>query len=148
MAVKRKAAGVTLVELMIALAIMATAIIGVVAVIIQTIKAKEKVREVDIAKQAIATKMEELRVMDWADLSNQTNVALYGTLVKPAPYYTRTPSWDITELRHTSLVRNGRALGYIEPRFENPDLLDITIRLEWVGVGGPREHSVRSMFTR
>ena len=62
---KDKRSGITLVELMMALIVMAIAIIGVVSVMLHSMKAKEITREFDIAKEAAATKLESMRSNKW-----------------------------------------------------------------------------------
>ena len=99
---RARSAGVTMVELMIALIIMAIAMLGVVSVMLHTIRGKEITREYDIAKEAAATKLERMRALTWDDPGDGS----------PGPFLSDTSSsntlyqpWSIPELNH-SISRN------------------------------------------
>ena len=148
----RTSAGVTLVELMIALIVMGIAIIGVVSVMLHTIKSKELTREFDIAKEAAHSKLEQLRATPWEQTGGLTGPFLsdMNSTIYTAPF-------TVPELNHTATA-NKKAFGNVRVYNENyprrnaanfnPDLIDIEIRIQWIGIDGQREHAVRSMFTR
>jgi prepilin-type N-terminal cleavage/methylation domain-containing protein len=69
----RSRRGLTLMELMVALGVVAVALFGAVSMILQTVRTKEYSRELDLAKHAAATKLEEIRVRPWTDVSNPSS---------------------------------------------------------------------------
>lgn len=135
---RRSCDGLTLVELMIAMAIIAVAILGVISVVMHTIRSKEKMREVDLAKQAAATRLEELRSVDFDSLAD-TSSSVYN-------------KFTVTELAHPSGA-NQRAYGWIKAYHDgsanfNPDLVDLEVTIEWIGVMGLSKYQARSLYTR
>ncbi len=135
---RRSRGGFTLVELMISMAVIAIAILGVISVVMHTVRSKEKMRELDLAKQAAATRLEELRSVDFDTLSNTAS-----------PVYDK---FTVAELAHPSGA-NQRAYGWIKAYHDgsanfNPDLVDLEVTIEWVGVMGSSKYQARSLYTR
>lgn len=149
-----KTRGLTLVELMIALAILAIAVLGVTGVIINTIRFKEKNREFDLAKQAAASKIEQIRATDWIDPTDPTNPLKMRSNEGHAVYQ----DWLVTDLQHSERPDPDPAKAYkafgkcvfypLNPALRNPDVQDIEIVIEWTGIMGKTQHKVRTMFSR
>ena len=143
----RKTAGLTMVELMIALIIMAIAMLGVVSVMLHTMKAKELTREYDIAKEAAFSKLEGMRALNW--VSENDNTGPYLSDMNSTIY----DDWSIAGLNHTTTAdKKGKGSIVVFNKNDvtnfNENLLDVEVTIEWIGIDGVRKHSVRSMFTR
>lgn len=125
---KNKQRGVSLVELMIALAVIAIALLGMVGVVLHTISIKEANREQQLAKTAATRQLETVK------LAGKTN---YDTVVL-------TYNGQVVPVN--DLANNGTCTTTIDST--NPDLLDVRILIQWTGVRGQSRYELRSMMTR
>lgn len=120
--------GVSLVELMIALAVIAIALLGIVGVILHTISLKEANREQQIAKTAATRQLETIKL---AGKTNYDTVAL---------------TYNGSTFAVNDLANNG--VGTVTVDSTNPDLLELRILIQWTGVRGQTRYELRSMMTR
>lgn len=130
--------GLSLMELMIALGVIAIALFGAVSMILQTVRAKEYTRELDIAKHAAATRIEEIRVRPWSEISNPSS-----SLYQPFTVEGLTPPAANGGRHGLARIRNLGPGG--APT--NPNLVDVEVTIQWIGVRGPSRYSMRSMFS-
>ncbi len=126
--------GVSLVELMIALAVIAIALLGIVGVFLNTLSVKEANREQQIAKTAATRRLEEIRTAAQTD---------FGTV---ATTYANT-TFSISELSNPATA-DKRGLGTVLIDSSNSNLLDVRVLITWAGVRGDSRYEVRSLLTR
>jgi type II secretory pathway pseudopilin PulG len=88
---RKGTAGVTLVELMIALGVIAVALMGLVSVILHTTKSNAVMRENLVAMRAAEQKIEEMRAVDFYSIFTD-----YTTVSGGADL--RTPTFQVTGL--------------------------------------------------
>ena len=125
----RRLGGFTIIEIMIALGVIAIALFSMVSMISHTSSQKESLREVSLAKEAASKKLDELKGMAWTNL-----LATFTTVG------TRTVSQDfpvegLTYSLNPTYPNKGQ--GTCTRIFNlNPDLLEVEIRVEWQGVFG------------
>ncbi len=121
--VKNGQKGVTLLEVVIALAVIAISLLSVVSVIVHTTNLKDSTRELTISKEAAQARFEEMRDADFA-----TVAAAYNGRVTAVP---------------------GLAGGNetITVDASNPDLLDVKIVIQWNTVGGVTTYTTRTLIT-
>ena len=114
--------GVTLLEVVMALAVIAISLLSVVSVIVHTTNLKDSTRDLTISKEAAQARFEEMRDADFA-----TVAAAYDGRVTAVP---------------------GLASGNetITVDATNPDLLDVRIDITWNSVGGVTTYTTRTLI--
>jgi hypothetical protein len=126
---------------MVALSVIAIALFGVVSMILYTTKAKDAQRELGCAKAAAGKKLDEMRSQPWTTLSNLTSPA-YG-------------AFSVDGLSNPTTVDHlgkGTVTGValqMDPL--NPGsivLVDIRVRVDWVGISGPGSYSLSGMVSQ
>lgn len=127
--------GLSLVELMFALGIIAVALMGIMSMIITSATNKERMRELMVAKEAAALKIEEIKSQQFAQITT-----LYGS---PNNLFNVTGLSDPT---NTAGSKRGR--GEIRILTTNPNLLDITVAINWSGAAKNGSYSMRSLYSR
>ena len=132
--VRSRRAGVSLLELMIALSVIAIALLGIVGVLLQTLSVKEANREQQSAKTAATRRLEIVRTAAQSDFA--TVAATYAGSTFSVP--------DLSNLA----TADKRGLGTVLIDSSNPNLLDVRILITWAGVRGDSRYEVRSMLTR
>lgn len=140
----RSRQGVTLLELMIALAVMAVSIFAILTMIMYTISAKESQRELALAKEAVQKKLDELKGQPWATL---TQVVPPGTAYDP---------FTVEGLSHpaTADKRGKGTVTILSTRLDpvNPlriSLIDVEVRVDWKGVyGGNSTYAMGTLLTQ
>jgi hypothetical protein len=125
-------------ELMVALGVVAVALFGAVSMILQTVRTKEYSRELDLAKHAAATKLEEIRVRPWTEVSNPSS-----SLYQPFPVEGLTPPRSNGGRHGLARIRNLGPGGVPT----NANLVDVEVTIEWIGVRGPSRYSMRSLYS-
>jgi prepilin-type N-terminal cleavage/methylation domain-containing protein len=124
----RNQKGVSLVELMIALAVIAIALLGIVGVLLHTISVKESNREQQLAKTAATRQLETIRT---AAKTNFDQISItFNNLTFPV----------------SELANNGT--GTVTVDSTNPDLLELRILIQWNGVRPNSRYEIRSLLTR
>jgi prepilin-type N-terminal cleavage/methylation domain-containing protein len=134
----RRRRGLTLMELMVALGVVAIALFGAVSMILHTVRAKEYTRELDVAKHAAATKLEEIRVRPWTEVSNPSS-----SLYQPFTVEGLNPPKTNGGRHGLARIRNLGPGGVPT----NANLIDVEVTIEWIGVRGPSQYSMRSMYS-
>ncbi len=115
--------GVTLLEVVIALAVIAISLLSIVSVITHTSNLKDSTRELTISKEAAQARFEEMRDADFA-----TVAARYNGQVNAVPG-----------------LANGSETITVDAT--NPDLLDVKIVIQWNSVGGTTTNTTRTLIT-
>lgn len=135
---RRPDRGFSLIEMMVALAILAVALFSVMGLIIHTSTFKQFQRELTLAKQAAASKHEEISAVAGSSFAQVTTD--YGPT---GPNRT----FNISALSNTKNVPTKRGLGTITIDATNSRLLDITVLVQWQGVRGQSSFRQKSLYT-
>jgi prepilin-type N-terminal cleavage/methylation domain-containing protein len=129
--------GFSLLEAMIAMAVIAIAIFAVMSMTMTTMAAKESARELQTAKEAAGAKIEELKAKGFASISTT-----YPT--SPNPY---TVAFLVNDLINRNTMQPGAVLR-LRIDASNPDVYDLLATVEWKGRQGPGSYSMRSLCAR
>ena len=130
---KARQGGFSLLEVVVALAVISIALLAMLTMMLNTSNLKEVGRQRSLAMQAAMAKLEELKAQDF-----DTIVPNYG------PGGAQN-SFDVDGLRDG----NNDAQGVITIDDTNPDLLDLTIIVTWEGIGGKSlVYEARSIYAR
>ncbi|MBI2900013.1 MAG: prepilin-type N-terminal cleavage/methylation domain-containing protein [Planctomycetes bacterium] len=126
--------GVSLLEVMIALAVIAIALLGIVAVYLKTADVKEANREAQIAKTAATRRFEQIRT---------TAMTNFNAVL--ATYQSST--FSVPGLNHAGTAdKQGLGTVMIDPT--NANLLDVRILIVWQGVRADSRYELRSLLSR
>ncbi len=127
--------GLSLVELMFALGIIAVALMGIMSMILTSSQNKERMRELMVAKEAAALKIEEIKSQQFAQIT---------TL-----YASPNNLFNVAGLSDPSNTAGGqRGRGEIRILTTNPNLLDITVAINWSGAAKNGSYSMRSLYSK
>lgn len=114
------AGGFSLLEVMVAVSILAIALMGIMSLYINTITLSEVNREAQFATFAAQQKLEEIRGMAFANI--------------PTVYPAGTPVYfAVTGLR--AFGANPQP-GWVTVDYTNPSLISVTVQVRWDGVRG------------
>jgi len=144
MALRSRKSGFTLLELMIATAILAIALVSSISVIVNSMLLETQAKETNTAMNASQLQMQRLRGLDYEDLLILVNTS-------PGDGTLRTGSFGVNGIA----VQDGDAdgeCGWFEIRKRtgvvNENVLDITVRIEWrSGRGRDRDYEMVSVRT-
>lgn len=136
-------AGLSLVELMVALAVIAIALFAMMSMIVHTQREKELQRELAIAKQVVVQRLEKIRVQDWAVISGDITLdptkSLYMEL-------------SVSDLPHKDAPnQQGRSTCVVDKSVngDGEGLVDVKVEVEWRGIKSIiSKYSQRHLFTR
>jgi prepilin-type N-terminal cleavage/methylation domain-containing protein len=167
--------GFSLLELMIAIVVIAFALMGILSATLHTSSTKESLRELELAKQAASRKIDELRSLPWGSLGTPVYPSVVNSYINSyitagSPGFPYTPSitnltpFTVEGLSYTTTLdpwntstNNPKKLGKgtIILHGVNPVpivdpiyVLDFEVQIEWVGVHGPGKYSARMMLSR
>ena len=146
MVARRRRSGFSLLELIIAMAVIAIAMFGVLSMILHTMQTKETMRELQIAKEAAATKIEEIKSHPM-----QLPPALLpvGTTPDGNSVYNTYFRTDPVGNPYTFTVDGlSTARGAVRIDASNPYLYEIMVTVRWVGRKGAAEYTRRSMIAQ
>jgi prepilin-type N-terminal cleavage/methylation domain-containing protein len=127
------ARAVTLLEVMIALVIIAIALFAVMSMVLETVATKESLRELEKAKEAVAGKIEEMKSNPFSQVT--TTYPSGSSFVVPG---LRDPATADQQARGTITIVSNVA----------SDLLDIHVSVQWKGRRGMSTYSMRSLYTQ
>lgn len=125
--------GLSLIELMFAIAIIAIALFAICSMVLQTVAMREAARETETAKEWVQKKLEEVRSRPFTDVRTAypppagSNVYT-ATFVAPA-------------------VPTGLsgAIGILTVDYSNAKLTEAVARIDWKGRRGPSSYSLRTL---
>lgn len=163
----RQERGLSLVELMIALSIIAVALFAIMTMFSYAMTGREKQREQAIAKQEAQAKLEELKAQSFTNFQTYLTTQYgTGTTTPPPPssaainaniiYWTfptsrlayRPPgaaNWTPTAPPGLPTTQ-GR--GTIRLDRSNPDLFEVIVTVEWRGADRNGKYSMRTVYSR
>ena len=122
--------GFTLLEVMIAMVVIAGALFAAISMIFHTSAAKETMREQEIAKEAASAKIEEIKAHAFDQIVSTYNGASFTVAGLSAP------------------TGVGKGLGSVAVDSTNANLYEVTVTIRWKGVQGTRSYLMRNLFTR
>jgi prepilin-type N-terminal cleavage/methylation domain-containing protein len=167
---RRGSAGFSLLEIMIAIVIIAVALMGILSATIYNSNAKESLRELEVAKQAADRKIDELRSLPWGSfkspivpsvvnmyvqdwLANGKKIPYNVNLVGLSPFSVDNLSSKSTvdKLGKGTIIIHGVEVGNsaitglpIDPVY----LVDVEVLIEWTGLRGASRYSSRMMLAK
>jgi prepilin-type N-terminal cleavage/methylation domain-containing protein len=124
--------GLTLLEVIIALAVLAAALFAIFSMILHTMQAKESMRELAVAKEAAAAKIEEIKSQSWA------NIPGFATGSVPLPVAGLTdPAGPSGQGRCTITIDT-----------TNQEVYQVAVRIEWKGSAGQRTYEMTNLIAK
>jgi prepilin-type N-terminal cleavage/methylation domain-containing protein len=128
--------GLSLLEIMIALAILAVALSGIISATLHGQTMQDLNRQLDLARAACVSKMEELRARNW-----DTIVTLYGGLPNA------NNRFGVPGLRPPPAVAANQ-MGVVTLDVTNANLLEVRVRVDWQSQKGVRKYETSMLVTR
>jgi len=110
--------GMTLLEVTIAMVVLVVGILGALMVILHCVNQREVSHERDIAKNAVAGKLQEIRAYDFDSIHAQFN-----DVDGPGRFF------QVNELMPIPMAVPPGTQGYTDVDNTNPELLEITVRV-------------------
>lgn len=130
-------AGFSLLELMIAMSVIAFAIFGVMSMVLHTSATRETARELEMAREAATSKIDEIKSAPFKDLSEK--------YPSPTPV---TLTFNVSTLTHAS-TPNAPAQATALIDTSNADLYDILVTVRWKSRrAGATSYTLRSLYSR
>ena len=141
--------GLTLIEFVAAIGVVSTALLANLTMVLYGIQSKEARRELVLARQEAAGQLEAMKaVSDPTDgavtFSDHVVLQMTGTLPSG---YTTIHAFSVDGLSNPSTT-DGKGKGTIHFSTANPDLLEVSIRIDWNGVRPESHYEVRSLIGR
>ena len=134
---RRTSAGFTLVELMMALAIIAIALFGILSMIIQTMAMRETARENQLAKEWVQQRIEEVKTRPYSDLKTVAFIPAGGTTVHVANFSSPNTPPQLAE-----------AAGVLRVDYTDANLCEIVATIHWKGRTGRGMYSMRTLSAK
>ena len=134
----RSRGGFSLIELMFALTIIAIALMGIFSVILHTSRTKEAMRETEVAKEAAAVKMEEVKSYTTDEIKTR-----YASGASAASFTVSA----LTNATTSNPTQKGAGTVTIYSATD-AELIDITIAVQWKGIKGLQTYTLRGMVTK
>lgn len=125
--------GFTLIELMVAVAVLSVGLLAVITAILASVQLERQSKDLNIAKNATELQMQRLRGMPYADVA-----ALAGT----------TQNFEVATLKPVQGDTNGCGEITVATHagVTNGNLVDITVRVVWQGNrGGAQTYEMAGM---
>lgn len=146
MKARRTESGLSLLELIIALSIIAIAMFGILSMILHSMQTRETMRELQIAKEAVSTKIEEIKShpMQLPTASPADLNSVYNFYTNPA-----NATFTVSGLTDSRLTTPDKtALGTVKVDATNPYLYEVMVTVRWVGRKGATELTRRSLIAQ
>ena len=146
--------GLTLVELMIALAIIAIALFGILSMIVQMMAMRESTRESEMAKEWVQRRIEEVKTQPFSNLQasfpSGKKVTFPGGSASAgtANVYTGIYSGFTTSGDPAPASQLSNALGTVSVDYSNTNLCEIVATITWKGRMGPGTYSMRNLYAK
>jgi hypothetical protein len=123
--------------MMISLGVIAIALFAVFTFILHTLQAKEAMRELELAKQAVTSKMEEIKAQSWENIPTFVTGQTAAARTVNGLFDSVNPSQPA--LMTITLQPIPSAIG--------PRIYDIGIRVNWRGANGTRTYRVNNLIS-
>ncbi len=136
----RRRAGLTLVEIVIALAVLAIALTGVMAAITASMTASSLNRQTNMARDAAMKKLDEVRSRDYTTLLVSYDVP--GTAPTPATYASLLTSFTVPGLD------TGTGYVWLDPAGSDNAIMNVHVVILWSSEKGQREYKASAVITR
>ena len=133
---RSRESGMSLIEVAIALGVVTIAVFAFMSTLFYSIRVKESHRELVIAQQAATRQVEIMRAQPFEDL-----LTTFGEDVDGNPF-----TLEVEGLSHTD-TDNKWGSGTIIIDSTDPDLLDVEVKIEWIGAYGTTRFSAYSLYT-
>lgn len=155
----RRDGGLSLVELTVSLGVIATALVGGISMIIQSVASKQRQSDLAIAKEAAMGVHEDLKAQSLGSSqpilqSIQTRLQdTYGApgsaTVNGRPCQVTTfpvarLAWSSWTPSSGQATRQGKGTITVDPA--NPQLVAVTVQVDWKGMGGNFTYRVTSLY--
>ena len=151
-AVKRRRgnSGFSLVELMVAILIIAISLFAILSMVVHTMSIRQSTREAEMAKEWVTGKIEEVRSRTFTTLqttypSTGANAVAFGGATAPTPItncYTAAYAGSATP----SELNN--ATGKLTVNYSTTNLVEIVATINWKARRGVGSYSLRSVYAR
>lgn len=125
-----------MIEIMIALAILAVALSGIISAVLHSQTMQDLNRQLDLARNAAMAKMDEVRARDF-----DTVVATYGGAANA------NNRFGVTGLRPPPSVAANQ-IGVVSLDVTNTNLIDVRVRVDWQSQRGVRKYETSALVTR
>ncbi len=135
-----KESGMTLIEVTIVVAILATAVMGMQLALIGCARVNRQSQEQDLALVALRRKMEELRGVAKQNLNDV--ITSYNADPSDDPGGPGTAPGSTFAVPGLNLRPGSATVGQVNVDASNPDLLDVGVLLNWRGVAGDQDLSM------
>lgn len=129
--------GFSLLEVMMAMAVIAIAIFAIMSMIMTATANREATREMELAREAASSKIEEFKARGFAALST----------AYPSRFAPYTAPFAVNELINLSTLKPG-AVMTVTIDASNPDVYDLLATIDWKGRKGKATYSIRSLCAR
>lgn len=134
---RRAGRGVTLVELMIALTIIAISLFGILSMVVHSMAMREAARESVLAKEWVQKKLEEVKSQKFTDLK---------TSAYPPAGLATVYSASFTSAGVPAQLPN--ATGQLTIDYSNVNLVEVIASIDWKGRLGKGTYSMRSLYAK
>lgn len=129
--------GFSLIELMVALGVIAVSLFSIITMITHTATEKESQRQLAIAKEAVEKKIDELKGQAWTNL--QSGSTAYNAFTVEGLAYPLT----------ADKKGQGTCTPTFTPAVGTTTLVDVEVRVEWQGVfGGQHKDSLTTTYVQ
>jgi len=145
---RRGSSGFSLVELMIALFIIAISLFAILSMVVHTMSIRQSTREAEMAKEWVTGKVEEVRSRTFTTLQTvlpPNTAAAFGSATAPsavANFYTAAYAGSATP----SELNN--AVGTLKVDYTNATLVEIVATINWKARVGNGSYSLRSLYAK
>jgi len=144
--------GFSLVELMMAMAIIAIALFGILSMITQTMSMREAARESELAKEWVQKRIEEVKSQpisgmsgwQWPSLAPCMTTQSSGT--KFTATYVAVPGSTYAE--PAPPLQLSGAVGTMMVDTSNPNLYEIVGTITWKGLKGTGVYTMRNLYSK
>lgn len=129
-----RSGGFTLFEVMVSVAILAIALVGILALYYQTVVLTQFSREMQTAVFAAQAKLEEIRGTRFVDIPTKWPAG--------GPTYFAVPGIGADQI-----ISPEPQAGSVSIDYTNPNLINVTVRIHWKGPNATLDKSFKTMIS-
>jgi type II secretory pathway pseudopilin PulG len=134
---RKRSRGITLIELMIALAIIAISLFAILSMVVNMMAMRESAREKELAKEWVQQKLEEVKSRPFTDLKTVAYVPAGGATLYSATFATPSTPPQLPN-----------AAGVLAVDYSNANLYEIVASITWKGRMGNGSYSMRNLYSK